>query len=384
MSRFHSYINTVAAMLSHYKGDEPLASFLKKYFATQRKMGSTDRRQVASLCYSFFRLGKAGHHLSVEERILAGKFCCTKNDDALLQAVKPEWNLIISDNLVDKLKLLGLDTIEIFPFKDALSNGIDDELFSLSFLQQPDLFLRIRPGNENAVKRKLLQAGISFKELNPRCLSLPNATKLDSIIQLNKEAVIQDYSSQRVGALLEKLIPYKIKNVWDCCAASGGKSILAKDVLGNNNLTVSDVRETILYNLKKRFAEAGIKKYNTIITDLSQRGIEQNDQFDLIIADVPCSGSGTWARTPEQLYYFDKHRIEKYVQLQKSILTNIVSSLMSGGYLLYITCSVFKDENEDNVQFLTKNFSLQLHEQIILKGYDMQADTMFAALLEKT
>jgi 16S rRNA (cytosine967-C5)-methyltransferase len=146
VSRFHSYINTVAAMLSHYKGDEPLASFLKKYFATQRKMGSTDRRQVASLCYSFFRLGKAGHHLSVEERILAGKFCCTKNDDALLQAVKPEWNLIISDNLVDKLKLLGLDTIEIFPFKDALSNGIDDELFSLSFLQQPDLFLRIRPG----------------------------------------------------------------------------------------------------------------------------------------------------------------------------------------------------------------------------------------------
>ena len=42
-----------------------------------------------------------------------------------------------------------------------------------------------------------------------------------------------------------------------------------------------------------------------------------------------------------------------------------------------------KDENENNVQFLTKNFSLQLNEQIILKGYDMQADTMFAALLSK-
>ena len=228
-----------------------------------------------------------------------------------------------------------------------------------------------------------MHAGVNFKELSPLCLSLPNATKLDRIIQLNREAVIQDYSSQRVGALLEKLIPRKIKNVWDCCAASGGKSILAKDVLGNINLTVNDVRETILYNLKKRFAEAGIKSYNTIITDLSQRGIEQNDQFDLIIADVPCSGSGTWARTPEQLYYFDKHCIEKYVQLQKSILTNIVSSLKPGGYLLYITCSVFKDENENNVQFLTKNFSLQLNEQIILKGYDMQADTMFAALLSK-
>ena len=161
-------------MLSHYKGDEPLASFLKKYFATQKKMGSTDRRQVASLCYSFFRLGKAGLHLSAEERILVGKFCCTLADDTFLQTVKPEWNSIISDNIVDKLKLLGLDAIEIFPFKDALSDGIDDELFSLSFIQQPELFIRIRPGNENAVKRKLLQAGLSFKELTPRCLSLPN------------------------------------------------------------------------------------------------------------------------------------------------------------------------------------------------------------------
>lgn len=383
MSRFHSYLNTAVAILKQYDGAMPFAANLKQFFAANKKMGATDRRQISDLCYSFFRLGKAGLHLSVDERILAGKFCCTTDDDALLQAVKPEWNSIISDNIVDKLKLLGLDVHEIFPFKDVLSDGIDGELFSLSFLQQPHLFIRIRPGNEEVVKRKLLHAGVNFKELSPLCLSLPNATKLDRIIQLNREAVIQDYSSQRVGALLEKLIPRKIKNVWDCCAASGGKSILAKDVLGNINLTVNDVRETILYNLKKRFAEAGIKSYNTIITDLSQRGIEQNDQFDLIIADVPCSGSGTWARTPEQLYYFDKHCIEKYVQLQKSILTNIVSSLKPGGYLLYITCSVFKDENENNVQFLTKNFSLQLNEQIILKGYDMQADTMFAALLSK-
>ena len=103
----------------------------------------------------------------------------------------------------------------------------------------------------------------------------------------------------------------------------------------------------------------------------------------IIIADVPCTGSGTWARTPEQLKYFSKKSIDEYAGLQKKIVKNASLQLAAGGYLLYITCSVFKKENEDNVDFFSQNTELELIESGYLKGYEMQADTLFAAIFKK-
>ena len=79
----------------------------------------------------------------------------------------------------------------------------------------------------------------------------------------------------------------------------------------------------------------------------------------MIIADVPCTGSGTWGRTPEQLYYFEDRKIEEYASLQKQIVTNVISHLAPGGYFLYITCSVFKKENEEAIDFIKDKFQLQ-------------------------
>ena len=147
-----------------------------------------------------------------------------------------------------------------------------------------------------------------------------------------------------------------------------------------NPITVSDIRESILANLKKRFSEAGIKKYRSFITDLSTENSKLKTQnYDLIIADVPCTGSGTWSRTPEALSFFKEKEIERFNELQKKILTNIIPCLKKGGQLVYITCSVFKKENEEVAGFIQSNFNLKLEKMEILKGYDKKADTMFAA-----
>ena len=173
-------------------------------------------------------------------------------------------------------------------------------------------------------------------------------------------------------------------DVWDACAASGGKSIMAKDRLGKIRLTVSDVRESILHNLKKRFSEAGIGNFQTLVADLATADpLSPGDLFDLVIADVPCSGSGTWGRTPEQLYFFREGKIMDYSQLQQRILYTVLPHVKPGGYLLYITCSVFRQENEEQVAFITKDQRFTLLRQECLKGYDKKADTMFAALLRK-
>ena len=393
MSRWHSYLNSAKEILSLYNGEEPFASFLKKYFSGHKKFGSTDRKQVSHLCYCYFRLGKALPNLPVEDRILTALFFCTTTSNQLLGQIRPEWNDNVTLSVDEKYKLVGntFSNPYIFPWEKELTVGINFEQFCNSFFIQPDLFLRMRPGKEVLVKEKLLKADIAFRSMLPSAISIATTVKLDEIIEPDKEAVVQDYSSQRVAEFIEVVNAELGRRrqsdgvrVWDCCAASGGKSIMAKDILGNIELTVSDIRESILSNLKKRFAVAGIKHYKSFIADLTEPvSILSNNQFDLIVADVPCTGSGTWSRTPEQLYYFDENRIEEYCQLQKKIITTIISHLIPGGHLLYITCSVFKKENEDVIDFIKEKFHLELIKMEILKGYDKKADTMFAALLKK-
>ncbi|MBL7725687.1 MAG: methyltransferase domain-containing protein [Chitinophagaceae bacterium] len=386
MSRFFSYLNTATDILSQYKGAEPFTVFLKKYFSQHKKSGSRDRKYIAHLCYCYFRLGKAIKEIAVQERIIIGLFICSPTPNELLEQLRPEWNEKAGLSIQEKLALVSppVDVTDIFPRVEQLSDRIEKEQFCYSLFIQPDLFLRLRPGHEEEVKSKLKKQDILFEIIGDDCLALPNASKVDTLLLLNKEAVIQDQNSQRVGELFRKMEARDHLSVWDCCAASGGKSIMAKDILGDIELTVSDVRENIIHNLKKRFAEAGINKYKSIVADLTKPVpplLQQ--QFDLIIADVPCSGSGTWSRTPEQLYYFDHSKLEEYSMLQHKIINTVTKQLKPGGYLLYITCSVFKKENELQISYIKEKLGLAEIETSVLAGYNEKADTMFASLLRK-
>jgi 16S rRNA (cytosine967-C5)-methyltransferase len=367
-----------------YKGQEPLTHFLRNFFSQRRKYGSKDRKQIAQLCYSFFRLGKAGQGLLPEDRILTAYFLCAGQHDGLLQLLKPAWHEYFPMKPEDKLLALHapFGISDIFPWKEELSEGIDHEPFCQSFLIQPSLFLRIRPGKEKTVLLKLTAAAIPFHQPMPDCIELPNATNIEDLLIINREVVVQDYSSQSISRLVQKVRqqPGPL-SIWDCCAASGGKSILVYDALGEIDLTVSDVRESILSNLKNRFSEAGIANYRSFAANLEAKFTAPKTKFDLVIADVPCTGSGTWSRTPEQLYYFSPEKIDEYAAKQEKITSAVIPFLKPGGCILYITCSVFKKENEDRVNQLVEKHQLQLLEMQIFKGYDKKADTMFAALL---
>jgi len=383
------YLHYASSIILNYKGDEPFHLYLKNYFKLQKKHGSRDRRVIASLCYDYFRLGMSVRGVTdINEKLLPGFFLVENKSSEFLASLKPEWNEKVHLSLSEKIDVLKgtVDINNIFPFRKELSPEIDLEKFNLSFLVQPKVFIRIRPGNEKVVFKKLSTANISYEKINESCLAFSNTEKISEVLNIDKEAVIQDFNSQQTGTLLSHIPQTNDEiNVWDCCAASGGKSIQAFDVLENIKLTATDTRKSILRNLRDRLYTAGIINFDSFVADIADNLVVKNIDInpDLIVADVPCSGSGTWARTPEQLHFFSQKTIEKYATLQKKIVKNASEKLKTGGYFLYITCSVFEKENEENVAYLTSCCNLQKIKSCYFKGYTMQADTLFAALFRK-
>jgi 16S rRNA (cytosine967-C5)-methyltransferase len=354
-----AYVKSAATLLALYDGKIPFAAWLKDYFRKEKKFGSRDRRTVSQLCYSYFRLGRLFTSLSIEDRIKKA----LELQEAGAGSVA--------------------DPLEVFPLHRFLSPEIEADLFVRSHLQQPDLFLRVRPGFEAAVRQKLESAAISFSECAPDCLALANGAKAETVLTIDKEAVVQDRNSQQVLASLQEHIASSSKyTLWDCCAASGGKSILAIDRFPRVQLTVSDIRDSILNNLRTRFRDAGIRNYRAFTSDVAASTFAFAHQFDVVLCDAPCSGSGTWGRTPEQLQYFEEAQIAYYASLQRRIAVNAIQQVKKGGYFLYITCSVFSAENEENVSFLQKASGLTLLSTRYYKGYEMKADTLFTALFQ--
>ena len=368
-------IQHIGAIIQNYNGALPLTHFLKGYYKQYPKLGSRDRRMLTEMAYSWYRCSKAITltNSATEDfgSTLRACLVATGNED-MVSKVWPH----------DQVPEYSIDIKKILPGTAVFSEGITKEEWARSMLVQPALFIRIRRQKEKIIKL-LSEAGIPFHFINDECISLPNGAKIDALLPADCY-VVQDASSQLTGATF---CPVKNELWLDCCAGAGGKSLLLKDREPSVSVCVSDIRQSILSNLSERFRLYGHNVEATYLTDVSDRvkvaEAYGKSRFDRVICDVPCSGSGTWARTPEQLYFFDPSNIEKFSLLQKQIAVNVAGYLKPGGKLYYITCSVFKAENEQVVDSVVKETGLTLLTQKIINGTGINADSMFIAALQR-
>ena len=137
------------------------------------------------------------------------------------------------------------------------------------------------------------------------------------------------------------------KRIWDCCAAPGGKTLILARRHGDAELLATDANPRRLEALAARF--------NTVATQVrtleadATRLPESEGLFDLILCDVPCSGTGTLGRNPEIRHRLQPSDLARQAARQKQILTAALGRLVPGGYLLYSTCSLEPEENEQVV-----------------------------------
>jgi 16S rRNA (cytosine967-C5)-methyltransferase len=393
--REENRLRFVLKILSQYKRNETLSVFLKSFFRQNPQMGSQDRRITSELIYNFFRTGNSLDGFSDEERIAFSSFLCSSSPNAMTSYLVKKYlsftDIDIELPLQKKIILLqaavpSFNFNSVFPFADLLSKKINGEKFSKSFLHQPKVFIRLRRKFMNEVLAELNEKNILFEtvEGNPNALAFTNSTPLTKLKSFEKGLFeIQDLSSQQTLSLI---YPNPNEFWWDCFSGSGGKSLIMIDEQPSLKIFASDVRASILENLKSRFQKTDFKNYECAVVDLINGSeisfatkIKKN--ISGIVADVPCTGSGTWARTPEWLSMFQPAQLEKYQTMQRKAVQNLVPFLQTGMSLVYITCSVFKKENEDNIEYFSNQLNLGVEEECYFEGSAYGADTLFAARL---
>ncbi|WP_460273473.1 RsmB/NOP family class I SAM-dependent RNA methyltransferase [Celeribacter sp. ULVN23_4] len=256
--------------------------------------------------------------------------------------------------------------------------GADTEAALELLRQRSDVFLRVNIAKSTlSYALELLAAdGIEAvpHPLSETALKVTKGTRAVARSQAYLTGVVelQDAGSQ---AIIDALPLENGMAVLDYCAGGGGKS-LAMGARAELNLTAHDVDPARMQDIAPRASRAGIK-----VT--CARKAELAPTYDLVLCDVPCSGSGAFSRSPQGKWALTDARLTRLVALQSEILDEVAERVAPGGVLAYATCSLFEAENTDQVAgFLTRRPAFSLIRQSVLsplKG----GDGFFYAILRR-
>ena len=161
--------------------------------------------------------------------------------------------------------------------------------------------------------------------------------------------------------------PVPGENVLDLCAAPGAKTAAIAQLMKNRGTIVSvDYSRRRMNSWRREVQRLGVKIADPVISDASWLGLR--DSFDLVIIDPPCTGTGVFDRNPRMKWHLSPKSVERYSTLQRSFLDSAASLVEKEGRILYCTCSLTLEENEDVVSRFLKSH-LEFETRPILEQY---------------
>jgi 16S rRNA (cytosine967-C5)-methyltransferase len=230
----------------------------------------------------------------------------------------------------------------------------------------PPLTLRVNTLkiSREDLKQKLIAAGFTFEatKYSPDGIILKSLTQPIQKTDFFEDGYlrIQDEAAQFISYLIN---PNGSESILDVCAGSGGKATHLAAILKNKGRIVAvDRNPGRIAELKQEAVRLGINIIETQTGDLSA-GLPETlrEKFDHVLVDAPCSGLGTLRRNPEIKWRTTANDLRNFAAAQKIILQNSSTAVKKGGYLIYCTCSLLPEENENIVDdFLTMNTNFSL------------------------
>ena len=246
-------------------------------------------------------------------------------------------------------------------------------------LENPPIVLRAI-GDRTKAQEMLRAEGIETEvtKLSPYGLVLPEYKNLTGT-RAWKDGLIE---VQDEGAQLVALdIGVKPRDtVFDFCAGAGGKSLIFAQMMDNKGLIWAyDITAKKLFELVKRATRAHID-----IIEIKPQLPPPTKQFDYVVVDAPCSGCGTWRRSPNLRWQLTEKQLKHITESQAEIFNRAEAYVKDGGRLAYITCSLTRDENETQIeQFLKSHPNYKIIKQKRYSPYRTGTDGFFLCLMEK-
>ncbi|AUZ04220.1 RNA (C5-cytosine) methyltransferase [Vitreoscilla sp. C1] len=396
----------------------PADVILSKFFKDHRKLGRQDRHEIAETVYAALRhwqklhaffgkkapvrllalgalviargvsIGSLSSILSEDERQKLSDLKAARAgfaDQLHTASELPEW-------VIERMQGQYSDE-EIVTLGQALSQAapLDTRVNTLKGKREKVL-AQLETEGFKAQATPFSPWGIRFQD---KAVLNKNPLFLDGVIE------VQDEGSQLL-ALLSGAKRGEV--IVDFCAGAGGKTLALAAMMNNTGrLYAMDVSEKRLANIKPRIARAGVGNITPQRLD-HERDLRLKklwNKADRVLVDAPCSGLGTLRRNPDLKYRQSPQSIDELVEIQQRILVSAAKLVKRGGYLVYATCSILAEENQQQVEkFLASHpeFSL-VNCSELLNGYKIPLNTgeylqmspathhtdgFFAAVLQKS
>ena len=170
------------------------------------------------------------------------------------------------------------------------------------------------------------------------------------------------------------------QSVFDFCAGAGGKSLIFAQIMRNKGfIQAYDITPKKLFELVKRATRAHISIIKIILK------LDRPDKkFDHVVVDAPCSGCGTWRRSPNLRWNLTEKQLAHIVKVQGEILERASQYVKPGHFLSYITCSLTRDENEEQVEkFLAEHPNYRVIKQKRYSPYRTGTDGFFLTVMQR-
>ena len=208
--------------------------------------------------------------------------------------------------------------------------------------QAPALTIRMA---DPEVERELLDAGIVLAPgVTLAAARTVTAGDITAIPAFREGRVrIQDEGSQLIAELAAAAIDQTAQNILDACAAPGGKTLILADRHPQARITACEASAPRLEQLRQRLAPLG-ERITCRHADVTS--LEDDSAYDLVLADVPCSGTGTLSRNPEIRHRLTANELPRQAERQRAILRSALRAVRPGGRAVYSTCSLEPEENE--------------------------------------
>lgn len=379
MQLTNNFIKTLSGLIREIlKLNNQTDKILHDFLTENRNLKSPEKKIIVDTVYAILR-----NYFKIVS-IIDKKDTLDIIGVTFLKILQLDTSIFEQVNIIDfdKLKKFNFNTDEASTYE--LPQFLLDKIKGQYPLNYADIINSLNERSSidirvNIIKAKLVdiikildQEKIAYdvSRYSPYAIRLHDAINPKHDLVKNGLIEFQDESSQLAALLLN---PKRGSMVVDFCAGSGGKSLIFGMLMRDNGrIYAFDTNMRRLNNLTPRLEKSGLKNvYPEVISNENDAKVKRfYNKIDYVFVDAPCSGIGTLRRNPELKFNINAKKLEELNKIQSTILDAAGKLLKKGGQLVYATCSILQEENQDIISTFLRynpNFAI-INANTVLKS----------------